>query len=91
MDQKSAMKSFAGLLKIPPSPPEVAVTVIASSDEEGLSIEDVRWTSLDQEQPYAFVIRPRQANQKFPAIVCLHGTGGSRESMTTGKFGIGDW
>ena len=85
------MKVFADLLKIPPSPPEVAVTVIGSSSEENLSIEDVQWTSLDHEQASAFVIRPKQSDRKLPAIICLHGTGGSRESETTRTFGIGNW
>jgi dienelactone hydrolase len=91
MDQQEAMKTFAGLLKIPLEPPEVTVKLTSSAIEEGLLVEDVRWNSLDHEQPAAFVIRPKEANGRLPAIICLHGTGGSRESMTTRTFGVGPW
>jgi dienelactone hydrolase len=91
MDQRKAMETFAGLLKIPLAPPDVTVQLITGSSEESLLVEDVRWNSLDHEQPSAFVIRPRETNGKLPAIICLHGTGGSRESMTTPTFGVGPW
>lgn len=89
--RSSAMKTFAELLRIPLAHPEVSVTLHGHKKEDGLIIEDVSWKSLDNEEPMAFVIRPANAKGRIPAIVCLHGTGGSRESETTREFGIGDW
>jgi dienelactone hydrolase len=90
-DRKTAMTVFADLLRIPSSSPGVSVTVSSTKEEEGLITEDVSWDSLDNERPTAFVIRPVDAGKRLPAVVCLHGTGGSRESMCTQKFGIGEW
>ncbi len=86
-----ASKAFADLLKISIQEPEVSVTVRSQKQEEGLQIEDIAWKSLDEEEPFAYVIRPVQATSPFPAIVCLHGSSGSRESMCTPFFGEGEW
>jgi len=86
-----ARKTFADLLKIPLEPPEVEVQVHGTRVEEGIRIEDISWESLDGERVPAFVLRPENARGRLPAIVCLHGSSGSRESMTTREFGRGSW
>jgi dienelactone hydrolase len=86
-----ARQTFADLLKLPPAPPDVEVTEAGSREEDGLRIEDVSWISLDGEVVPAFVIRPAGARGRLPALICLHGSSGSRESMTTAQFGIGEW
>jgi dienelactone hydrolase len=90
-DRPTAMKTFAELLKIPLVTPEVSVTEVSRKDEDGLIVEDIYWESLDHERPIAFVIRPAKVTGRLPAIVCLHGSSGSRESECTSKFGLGDW
>jgi dienelactone hydrolase len=91
MSRAEAFRTFALLLKIPPAPPEVTVTVRNRLEEEGVVIEDISWESLDGEKPEAYVIRPKEAEGPLPAIVCLHGTGGDRASMCTKEFGQGEW
>jgi dienelactone hydrolase len=86
-----ARKTFADLLKIPVENPKVKATVQSTREEDGLVIEDVSWESLDGEIVPAFVIRPAKATGRLPAIVSLHGSGGSRESMSTPEFGVGPW
>jgi dienelactone hydrolase len=86
-----ARNTFADLLKIPAEPPQVEVTVHGTQEDEGLVTEDVSWTSLDGEIVPAFVIRPAKAAGRLPAVVCLHGSSGSRESMSTKEFVIGPW
>jgi len=86
-----AMGTFAQLLKIPLGVPSVSVTVKNTRKEQGLVVEDISWEALDQEHPIAYVIRPIQATTSLPAIICLHGTGGSRESESAPTFEIGDW
>ena len=86
-----ARKTFADLLKIPVEPPLVSVTVRSTTEEENLIIEDIDWESPDNQHPPAFVIRPAKANMPLPAIVCLDGTGGSREATCTRFFGEGEW
>ncbi len=86
-----ARQTFADLAKLPLDAPEANVEIAATRTEQGLSIEDVSWESLDGERAPAFVIRPERASARLPAIICLHGSSGSRESMTTVEFGLGDW
>jgi len=86
----SARRVLADLLKIPVRPPDVSVETTNRRVEDGLVVEDIRWSSLDGQQVTAFLIRPDTA-AKLPAVICLHGTGGSRESETTREFGPGDW
>jgi dienelactone hydrolase len=86
-----AMQTFAGLLRIPVEAPQAAETLHGRNEEEDLIIEDISWDSLDGVRPLAYVIRPKGAEGPLPAIVCLHGTGGSRDSMVTKEFGHGEW
>jgi dienelactone hydrolase len=86
-----ARETFADLLKTPAGNPEAKVTVQGSREEDGLVIEDVSWESLDGEVVPAFVMRPAKAAGRLPAVVCLHGSGGSREAMSTKEFGNGPW
>ncbi len=91
-NQKSAMKSFAALLKIPPGPPDVSVKLGKVQEEkDGIVLEDIAWESLDGERPMAYLMRPARISGRLPAIICLHGTGGSRESESTLNFGKGEW
>lgn len=57
----------------------------------GLVTEDLDWESLDGERVPAFLIRPARATGRLPAIIALHGSSGSRDSMVTAQFGPGDW
>jgi dienelactone hydrolase len=90
-NRKQAMAAFAGLLKIPLEPPRVSVTVKSTKQEDGLVIEDISWKALDEDEPFAYVIRPADATKPLAAIVCLHGSSGSRESEVAPTFGMGDW
>lgn len=90
-DAPAARKRFAGLLKVSVAHPDVSVVVHSTTEVEGLRIEDLSWVSLDEEQVRAFLIRPADTKGRLPAIVCLHGSGGSRDSLTTAAFGRGSW
>ena len=81
---------MSDLLQISPGPPDVVVEVVGRRSEDRLIVEDLAWTSLDGQRVSAFVIRPDD-HRRLPAVVCLHGTGGSRESETTRKYGPGEW
>ena len=90
-DRPAAMRVFADLLKIPHTAPESSITVESTQEEEGVVVEDISWESLDKEHPQAFVLRPAKFKGPLPAIVCLHGSSGSRELLCTSRFGIGEW
>ena len=90
-DAATARKIFAALVKTPVAHPDVRVEVHATTEAEGLRVEDLSWSSLDGEHVRAFVVRPAAARDRLPAIVCLHGSGGSRDSLVTTEFGHGSW
>jgi len=90
-NRKQASAAFAGLLRIPLEPPSISVELKSTRHEEGLVIEDISWKAPDGDEPFAYVIRPASAAKPLAAIVCLHGSSGSRESDTTANFGIGNW
>ena len=82
MDQREAMKTFAGLLKIPLAPPEVTVKLTQAPVKRACLLKTsagIHWTT--NSRPRLLFVRERLIG-KLPAIICLHGTGGSRESMT---------
>jgi dienelactone hydrolase len=85
-----ARRTMAELLKISPGSPDVAVQVVARRTEDGLTVEEVAWPSLDGQRVAAVLIRP-DTTRALPAIVCLHETGGSRESITAPEYGPGLW
>jgi dienelactone hydrolase len=85
-----ARQTMSELLKIPLAPPEVSVEVVSRTTEGDLIVEDLAWPSLDGQRVTAFLIRPVLGG-RLPAVICLHGTGGSRESETTRVFGPGEW
>lgn len=91
LDAGEASRQMAALLKIDGAAPSVTVTVRSSKVEDELSIEDVEWRSPDGETVPARVIRPIGLKGRLPAVICLHGTGGSRDSETTRQFGNGPW
>jgi hypothetical protein len=52
-------KIVAELLKISLADPKVSVTVHGTREEDGLTLEDISWESLDGENPPAFLIRTK--------------------------------
>ena len=87
---RPARRVMAELLKSSLQPPEVSVVVKDRRVVDGLVIEDLSWRSLDGQEVPAFLIRP-DTSARLPAVVCLHGSSGSRESETTAEFGPGMW
>lgn len=89
--REQAMQTFSNLLRIPVERPTVSAGVKQILESEGFLIEDISWKSLDNEEALAYVIRSAAETDPLPAIICLHGSSGSRESMTTRRFGRGSW
>lgn len=84
-------REFAELLKTSVDAPPVSPTLHSRVLDQTLLVEDLTWESSDNEAVPAYLIRPAEASGRLPAVVCLHGSSGSRESMTTQEFGPGRW
>jgi dienelactone hydrolase len=82
---------MAELLGIRLEAPAAKAEIRSTKTEEGVVIEDVAWAASDGQTVPGYVIRPANARGRLPAVVCLHGTGGSRDSETTQHFGDGQW
>jgi len=89
--EEEARSAMVQLLKIPYEVPEVSPFIVNRWQEENLIIEDIRWKSLDNQEVPAYLVRPAEITAPLPAVVCLHGSSGSRESMITRYFGKGSW
>jgi len=87
----AARESFAELVRIPVAHPDLRAEIHATTEADGLRVEDLSWLSLDGERVQAFVVRPSVVRDRLPAIVCLHGSGGSRDSLVTTEFARGSW
>ncbi len=84
-------RTFFELLRASAEAPKVSTTLHEGVTDQGLVIEDLSWESYDGDTVPAFLIRPAESKGLLPAIVCLHGSSGSRESMVTDEFGPGEW
>ncbi|MDE0102866.1 MAG: dienelactone hydrolase family protein [Bryobacterales bacterium] len=89
--EAAARQALFGLLKSSPDVPSVEPEIHGRVTEEGLYVEDVSWRAADGESVPAYVIRPVGEEGPLPSVVCLHGSSGSRDSMTTKEFGTGEW
>jgi dienelactone hydrolase len=69
----------------------VSVRVASVEREGAVVVEDLSWESLDGEIVPAFLIRPAEAAGRLPAVICLHGSSGGRDSVAAERFGVGEW
>jgi dienelactone hydrolase len=88
--EAGARQTMSELLKIPLAAPYADVEVLNRSIQGDLIVEDLAWAAPDGQRVTAFLIRPVLGG-RLPAVICLHGTGGSRESETAREFGPGEW
>ncbi len=84
-------QTFAELLKTSAAAPPVSAVSHGQVTAEGLVVEDLSWDSSDDETVPAYLIRPAERSGRLPAVICLHGSSGSRESMAAPTFGPGQW
>lgn len=84
-------QTLAELLKTSAAAPPVSAVSHGQVTAEGLVVEDLSWDSSDDETVPAYLIRPAERSGRLPAVICLHGSSGSRESMVAPTFGHGQW
>ena len=90
-DVAISRREFAELLKTSVDAPPVSPRLHGRVSQQSLVVEDLTWDSSDNETVPAYLVRPAEPSGRLPAVVCLHGSSGSRESMTTQEFGPGRW
>jgi dienelactone hydrolase len=66
------------------------VEVIRKTEEGEVAIEDLRFQADRETWVPAIVVKPREAAQKLPAIICLPGTGGTRQNLADARLQLSE-
>ncbi|MBO0720967.1 MAG: dienelactone hydrolase family protein, partial [Blastocatellia bacterium] len=69
---------------------ETKAESLSKSEEGDVVIEDLRYLADSQTWVPAIVVKPRAATHPLPAIICLPGTGGTRQQLSDGRLQLSD-
>src|SRR5262245_4317954 len=86
----SARVRMRRLLSLPTENPPLAPEVSQKSDDGELVIEDIRFRSWADDWVPAIVVKPRTASKPMQAIICLPGTGGTRQQLTDARLQLSE-
>ncbi|MGH9767607.1 MAG: dienelactone hydrolase family protein, partial [Blastocatellia bacterium] len=86
----SAGARMRQLLSLPREKTPVAAEVLQKSDDGALAIEDIRFRAERDVWVPAIVVKPRAASTPLPAIICLSGTGGTRQQLTDARLQLSE-
>ncbi len=78
------------LLGLSPEKFTPKVEVIQKTEEGDVAIEDLRFQADRETWVPAIVVKPRAASQKLPAIICLPGTGGTRQNLADARLQLSE-
>jgi dienelactone hydrolase len=86
----SARARMRRLLQLPHEKTPLAPEVLQKSDDGDFTIEDIRFRSERDIWVPAIVVKPRATSGRLPAIVCLPGTGGTRQQLADAKLQLSE-
>jgi dienelactone hydrolase len=72
----------------PATPPKVEI--LGNSGDEVISLEDLKFQADSQNWVPAIVAKPKKATGRLPAIICLPGTGGTRQQLTSDRLQLSE-
>jgi dienelactone hydrolase len=78
------------LLQLPHEKTPLVPEVLQKSDDGAFTIEDIRFSSERDIRVPAIVVKPRATSGRLPAIVCLPGTGGTRQQLADEKLQLSE-
>ena len=87
---ESARVRMRRLLSLPQEKTPLAPEVLQKSDDGEVAIEDIRFRAGRDVWVPAIVVKPRAASTPLPAIICLPGTGGTRQQLTDAKLQLSE-
>jgi dienelactone hydrolase len=87
---ESAQARMRRLLSLPREKTPLAPEVLQKSDDGEVVIEDVRFRAARDVWVPAIVVKPRAALTPLPAIICLPGTGGTRQQLADAKLQLSE-
>jgi dienelactone hydrolase len=87
---ESARARMRRLLSLPQERAALTPEVLRKSDDGDVTIEDIRFRAGRYEWVPAIVVKPRAASGRLPAIICLPGTGGTRQQLADAKLQLSE-
>ena len=78
------------LLSLPQDKTPLAPEVLQKSEDGAFVIEDIRFRAGRDVWVPAIVVKPRAASKPLPAIICLPGTGGTRQQLTDARLQLSE-
>jgi len=79
---KSAISEMQQLLGLPVEKTKIRAELVRSSEEGDVVLEDLRFLAEGETWVPAIVVKPLSASRPLPAIICLPGTGGTRQELS---------
>src|SRR5262245_8351027 len=88
--RKTAVERMRQLLSLTNEKTPLAPEVLQKSDDGEVTIEDIRFKAGSGVWVPAIVVKPRAAPRLLPAIICLPGTGGTRQQLTDARLQLSE-
>jgi dienelactone hydrolase len=86
----SARTRMRKLLVLPEEKAASKAEVLRKSSDDNVEIEDLRFQADGGIWVPAMVVKPSSAPQRLPAIICLPGTGGTRQQLTDARLQLSE-
>lgn len=87
--QESVQSRMRQLLNLPNDKTPLAAEILQKTQDGDVLIEDVRFRASPDVWIPAIVVKPVSAS-RLPAIICLPGTGGTRQQLTDAKLQLSE-
>jgi dienelactone hydrolase len=88
--QGTSVERMRRLLVLPKEKTTLAPEVLHSSADGEFVIEDLRFSAGKDVWVPAIIAKPRTATKPLPAIICLPGTGGTRQQLTEARLQLSE-
>lgn len=82
----SVSNRIHAMLSLPDQKCDLDATVVSRTADEGLLIEEVSFTADGAHRVPGIIARPARFSGTLPALICLHGTAGTKELLTAREF-----
>src|SRR5262245_40341684 len=86
----TAVERMRELLSLQKDNRPLTPEVLAKSDDGELTIEDLRFNAGKDVWVPAIIVKPRAASNRLPAIICLPGTGGTRQQLADARLQLSE-
>src|SRR6266508_1160152 len=87
---ESARVRMRRLLILPQEKAPLAAEVLQKSEDGEVAIEDIRFRAGRDVWVPGIVVKPRATSKPLPAIICLPGTGGTRQQLTDARLQLSE-